>query len=448
MRITAEERRLMNRRNKDRIPPALRAAVKALPAFVMVVSTTLFVSPEAWAKVIEGKARAMVVVSDVDEHGNTFTKRYSKEELQKKMPGNPVIGLDYRIAQEVTGVINQVGTNLGGGDQSKIIADARTSQPAKDDLLFRAATLQEGPSTRHANIEAMRVMLASETQKAASTKAKTKFDFVSKIGAGFKFNLDIKSLFSRSGAKPSAPVAQSGNVRYGLIVEDIVPDLKSPKRAALGSSAAEEMKYAGHAEVRWTIGPISESRNAPIFAPVASSADTVSARKTGSAAPGHDDDLFARVKIPSPNFNGTATPENFENFAKVDKANMPAWRFDLVQEDGYYNMSYRTATNGKRLSVEHNFRIPVAGTVEIGRRFDDKWDVLETSAYNILYAKNAPLLSVHYLPVEDRLKADLNKTYGSHVIGIQGRGKAPEPAKLAHPEEAPEAYSLTYTTTF
>lgn len=438
MRITPEQRRMLDRRLKHRLPAAIRATKKGLPALVIVVTTTLFVSPEAWAKVQEGKARAMVVTADqqAPEDDNTFVKHYTKEELNKKAPANPVVGFDDRIAQELTGVINRVGKNFSGSDQRAAYEKLQTLNPTEDQWRYQVAAMRDAPETRKANVEGMRLFLAAESQKAATTQAKSKFDFISKVGSGFKFNLDLKSWFTGKSDKEKVAKIEGpkgGNIRYGLIIEDIVPNMKSPKKAAVGDT--QELAYAGHAEVRWTIGPLEEQSGRRMFEPV------------GSDGLAGEDDVASGIKIPSAKFNGTVTPENFENFAKVDKDNMPSFRFDLAQEDGLYAMAYRTKTNGERLSVEHMFKLPVAGTVEIGRRFSDNFDVVQTSVYNILYDKRLPLLSVHYMNVQDRYMADLSKTFGKHSVGVTARGEAKNTKDLKA-EEIPEAYSLTYTNLF
>jgi hypothetical protein len=109
-------------------------------------------------------------------------------------------------------------------------------------------------------------------------------------------------------------------------------------------------------------------------------------------------------------------------------------------------MTYRTKMDGDRLSLEHAFKVPLAGTVALGRRFTDSWEVIETSAYNILYDKRLPLLSVHHMNIEQRYKADLAKSYGNHTVGVEARGEAK--GELEDETTRPEAFSLTYTNKF
>ena len=125
---------------------------------------------------------------------------------------------------------------------------------------------------------------------------------------------------------------------------------------------------------------------------------------------------------------------------------MPSWLLSLSQTEGYYNMTHRTEFGGKKVSTEHLFRTPVAGSIEVGRRFSDNWDVLQTSAYNILYDKRMPLLSVHYLNVEQRYSADLGTNIGNTSISVSARNEAKGPIKVE--ADRPESYSVNVTKSF
>jgi hypothetical protein len=192
----------------------------------------------------------------------------------------------------------------------------------------------------------------------------------------------------------------------------------------------DDLKYAGHAEVKWTIGPLNEDNERPVFTAPPPEGEAVGGRFGGS-------------KYPRAKFKGNATPENFENLAKVDNKNPPLWRFDIAQEDDLYKLTYRTQMSGKKVNAEHTFRVPIAGTAALGRRFTDNWDVIETSAYNILYDKRLPMLSVHYMHIEQRYKADIAKQFGPTAVGIEGKGKAT--GKVVAPEDPKEAYSFHVT---
>ncbi len=442
MRISPEERRNLNRRLKDRVPAAASAKLKRVPMLVMIVTTTLFVTPEAWARIQSGKAEPAFVIGGVKAAESNFvTKTYTKEELSKKMPGNPVVTMDQRLMTEVTGVLNGIARNLSGSDQRAAIDNLRSRAPTDDEMGLRIAAFgdtegdwsTQGPGNdklsgkKAAAPEAIRTFFAGESQKVASANAKSRVPFFSRFGQGFKWDFNLGSLFGKKDQAP-AQTAAKGNVRYGLIVQDIKVDKNAPKRAALNDST-DELQYAGHAEVEWTIGPMTEEQGRKVYHEEA---------KVEGGRP-----TIGGIRIPSPKFKGGATPENFENLAKVTEANKPLMRFDLTQEEGLYNMAYRTELTGKKISVEHAFTVPVAGTVALGRRFNDNWDVIQTSAYNVLYDKRLPLLSVHYMNIEQRYKADLSYNFKGHVVGVGARAEAT--GTVASEAERPEQYSVNYT---
>ena len=90
MRFSAEDRRQLARRIKNRLPAALTSIrLRRIPQLMLVISATVFLTPEAKAKI------------EANEVTPVFTKIYSKEELQKKLPPNPVSNLGDRILAEV-----------------------------------------------------------------------------------------------------------------------------------------------------------------------------------------------------------------------------------------------------------------------------------------------------------------------------------------------------------
>lgn len=444
MRISPEDRRLLNRRLKDRIPDAAKATFKRIPTLIMIVTTTLFVTPDAWARIQSGKAQpSFVIEGSKTAKSQFFTKTYSKEELNQQMPKNPVVSLDQRVMTEVTGVLNGIARNLRGSDQRAAIESLRNREPTANEWALRVAAFgdtdgnwsTQGPGNdkvsgkNQATPEAIRTFFAAESQKAASTSAKAKTPIFNRIGQGMKFGFNLTSLFGGKKKSVATETAANGNMRYGLIVQDIKFDKEAPKRASTNNSLSE-LQYAGHAEVEWTIGPVHEEQGRKIYTEKDDMPD--------------DHVIIGGVKLPSTNFKGAATPENFDNLAKVNAdTNKPLVRFDLTQEDGYYNMAYRTELTGKRVSVEHALRIPVTGTVALGRRFNDSWDVVQTSAYNILYDKRLPLLSVHYMNIEERYKGDLSYNFKGNIVGVGARGTAK--GVVAAEGDRPENYTVNYT---
>lgn len=427
MRISPAERQIMDRRARERLPAALRNMLNGVPAFVLIVSATISFSAEALAKMQSSTEIPAIVVTA--QESDTVTKTYTKEELSKQLPANPLTGLNERLISELTGLINGIGRSLGGSDQRKAIDNLKTLTPTNDNINFHIATLHDSPETRQANSSAIRQFLGGEAQKVGTTAVKAGMPLVGTIGSGFNFNLDFDSFFGESKKKNE----QTGKVRYSLILKDIQPATKSEDRAAI-SDVSQEMQYAGHADVEWTIGPLMEEHNRKIL-----SEPPMELAKNESRS-------FFGLRIPKFSFKGSVKPENFDNLTKVKKESMPSMRFDLGQSEGFYNLVHKADFKGKKISEEHLFRVPVAGTVELGRRFADNWDVMQTSAYNILYDKRMPLLSVHYLNIEQRYSADLGTKVSDATVSVSARTEAK--GKVAKPEEKLRSYSVNVTKSF
>ncbi len=428
MRISPTERQDMDRRNRERLPAACLSLFKGLPAFVLIVSATISFTPEAMAKMKDSESSPIIMVKQ-EAAPNILVKTYSKEELSKTMPGNPVTNLNQRLMSELTGLINGLRNSFGGSDQAARLDALKTLTPTEDDVNFHHAVLKDAPKTRKADHLAIRQFMGNEAQKVASSAVKSRLPYLGTLGSGFNFDLNFDTFFGESKQKNS----HSGQVRYSLILKDIQP-AKGENRAAISSDISDELQYAGHADVEWTIGPMMEEHNRKILAEPPMDLQQKDSRS------------FLGIRIPKFSFKGNVKPENFDNLSKVKKESMPSWLFSLSQTEGFYNMSHRAEFGGKKISTEHLFRTPVAGTIEVGRRFSDNWDVLQTSAYNILYDKRMPLLSVHYLNIEQRYAADVGTTVGGTSVSVTARNKA----KGVVDAEAnrPESYSVNVTKSF
>jgi hypothetical protein len=427
MRISPTERQNMDRRNRERLPAACRSLFQGLPGFILIVSATITFTPEALAKMQDSESAPIVMVKQEVEP-NISTKSYSKEELSKKMPDNPITNLNQRLMTELTGLINGLGSSFRGSKQVKKLDSLKTLTPTDDDINIHHANLRDAPKTRKADHSGIRQFIAGEAQKVATTSVKSRIPYVGSLGSGFNFDLNFDTFFGESKQKN----ANSGTVRYSLILKDIQTK-KGLDRASVSSDVSEELKYAGHADVEWTIGPLMEDHNRKILAEPPMEPQQKEARS------------FFGIRIPKFSFKGNVKPENFDNFSNINKEDMPSWLFSLSQAEGFYNLSHKAEFGGKAVSTEHLFRTPVAGTIEIGRRFSDKWDVLQTSAYNILYDKRMPLLSVHHLNVEQRYSADLGTTVANTEISVSARNKAKGTVKEA---DRPESYSVNVTKSF
>jgi hypothetical protein len=426
----------MQRRLRDQLPPAWFSLFKSVPKLALIVTATIFVTPEALAEVKSHRAEpvfTMVGTKSADEP-KIVEKTYTKEELNRKIPANPVIGIGDRIASEVTALFKRMAANQSGSDQQAAHKKLKTSEAGRDQILMSAATLKGNPKTRTANIDNIRVFLLGESQKAATTRAKSELTLLNDFNSGMSFDLDAASLFAKDDdVKPTA-----GKVRYGLVLKDIQADPNAPKQAAI-NDAATDLNYAGHADVQWTIGPVSEQSGRKLFAFKEHMAASETPKSEG---------FWSRLWTPKAAMKGKVTPENFDNIAKVkDGESLPAWNIQLSQSENFYSLTYRTKLSGEKLEELHDFRVPVAGTVALGRRFNDQWDVVSTSAYNILYDKRLPLVSIHYLNIEERYKGtmgvELDKS-SSLALTAQGETKSETVKKEARNKQ----FGLEYNKTF
>jgi hypothetical protein len=435
MRFSAKDRRIMERRLKDRIPAACRAGVRRAPRYALMVAATIVLSPEAWAKVRAREAEAVFTVTgEKKAERNEYTKVYTKEELSKTLPKNPLTTLDERILTEVTQLFRRITANQKKKDQRETLEKLRSTEPDPETYKMHLAALKEPPKGRDTNPQSVAMYMTGELSNAVSDQVKSEIDLFQELNSGLDFDMDLAKLFSSSdgGAKP-----RSGKVRYGLVLKEIVPDKKAPKRAAT-SAMGHDLEYAGHADVEWTIGPVAEPAGEKLFNLRNYAAVKPEAPKKES--------LWSRIKLPKPGFKGRATPQNLGNIAKVDGDNLPQWKIEIDQVEGLYQLDYYTKPDGEKITAEHTVKVPVAGTVELGRRFNDNFEVVQTSAYNILYDKRLPLVSIHYMNIEERYSGSVGKKFDGHAVSVAVRGKAK--GVVADEATRPETYSLKYTTRF
>jgi hypothetical protein len=301
--------------------------------------------------------------------------------------------------------------------------------PDRIDLLHKLSATGVAPTQTESDGVALRTYLGTEMQTALSQKAKGKVTLLNSFNSGMKLDLDLSEAFAKQEEKTA-----EGELRYGLILEDVTPDPNAPERAAI-SDIHEELQYAGHADVKWSIGPVSEKDKRKLFNVAAPAA----------AAPGkaeQKESLWSRLRIPKAAFKGQVRPKNFENITKVDGDNMPEWEVKAGQAEDYYNLIYRTKADGAKINAEHEFKIPIVGTAAVGRRFDDRFHVIQTSAYDILVDTRLPLVSVHYMNMEQRYKGDIGFAFGEgkrKKLSVSGRGYA---------ANSKESYALDYTEEF
>lgn len=427
MRFSAEDRRLLARRIRNRLPAALTSLrIPRIPQLMLVLSATIYVTPEALAQIAAQKVTPVF---------KSFDKTYTKEELQQKlppMPGGPNLG--QRIMTELTAAMNLLASRQSGTVQKDAFERLRTKQADKSAWTIHAARMKEAPVSTYSDANAVRAYFGSEIQKATSLQINAKLPEVAKWRKGIAMNLNPKSLFA--GSAPPA----TGNVRYGLILSEITPARAAYDRVSIGDST-EEMQFAGHADVHWTIGQLSEDQGRRLFS---------FQEELPKAAPQAEPTIWDRFRKPKTGFKTNTRTENGENLLSGEGGQrLPDLRFDFAQEEDLVTLTYRMKPNGKKINQEQNFVLPIAGTLAVGRRFSDNWHVVETSAYNVLFDKNMPLVSVHYMHIEQRYKGEIAKEIDANTkVAVTGRAKGTGGVMADGEGERPEKYTLEFTKTF
>lgn len=447
MRISSRDRDLIDRRLRDRIPPALAAGIKKVPQTTIVVVATLFLTSEAMAK-IEAGAKPYVAIenqdnADVDlgtaenaeQEGRFFEKSYSKEELDKTYPSvNTPPQLKQRLAAEVNGILHQMAHAQRNSTTNHYRKELLTVNPSEEDYFLHLDALKDAPKERKTDGDALRNFWRAETNKAVTKSARKRFNLFDRFKKGLNFNFGFAEIFSPTTTEASSNEAPKGKIKYGLVLREINPDPNAPKSAAVGRTTSESFQNAGHAEVEWTIGPLAEESNRSLF--------NVKAPNLNQPAP-MPTTLWGRIKAPSANFRGNIRPNHIEKVDENTQNFRPTFKWDIEQEQGYYQLTYETGSDPKLWHGEHTFRLPLYNGMHIGRRFDDRFELLETGAYNIVVDKHFPVMSIHYLHVQDQLGTDLSYTLSKDdSLTFSARSSANE--KETDKEKNYEKYALKY----
>lgn len=418
MRFGWKERRILQRRLKNRIPEAVPIN---LPRLALCVTAAIIIEPRALAMISRGDTNPFLAP--------VMDKNWAKQELSQTMPSNPVKGLESRLAEEVAIILKRMATNQMGEQERLAHARLITVQPSKRDYLLNLDGFKDAPATRQTDGQALHSFMAQQGQKAGSDYLKENVEVLRKLQSGLNFDLNLTELFSTEKSQKT----QKGSLRYGLILKGITPDSDNSSGATV-STEEEEFFYAGHADVEWTIGPINEDQNRSLTANLQPPPNS---RRSS---------LLNWLKLPRGNFSGRVRPE-IGTLNGVQAQALPNWSVEFAQDEGFYRMIYKLNTTGKKISEEHQFRIPLDSGLSFGRRYNDKWQAIETNAHNILIDKNLPIISVHQMHIEERYRIEASKQFGRHRIAFQHKGKPGNPEAVKEAER-PESYSIKYETIF
>jgi hypothetical protein len=197
--------------------------------------------------------------------------------------------------------------------------------------------------------------------------------------------------------------------------------------------------YAGQAEVVYTIGPVDKDGSSPLRS-INNSAVYV--------APEEEQSILSNIALPSlPQFKFDANVNTLQDWEEIRQAKgLPGMRIVLNQTEGYYQLVYDTQENFKPAASTHQVNIPLVGELKVGRRFNDKMEVLETSAYNILIDKNLPAVNVVYFNQEDRYEGSLSASARSANVKV--KANVPRNKDKARSDRNTENYQVEYNYKF
>lgn len=442
MRITWKERRFLQRRLQHRLPAACWSWPKGVPRLGLFIVASIFIDAKVLAQAAKNGPVTSVLVplglqadngsdgaSSRTQSQGIYTRQWTKEDLKLSLPANPLATLDQRVAHEVAQMFGQMARNQGGLKQTQRREQLLSRMPTRDEFSVAVASMKEAPKSKNSNIDEVRAFLAGEAQAASAQRVRDQSEILQKLTGGMNFNLDVSSIFGTGEASKAQPRAQ----RYGLILKSIDGSNGAQDIASL-NDVGDEMAFAGRADVEWTIGPIDEETGRIIGTPSVSDTD--------SAGGG----LFGWLRLPKAKFKTNAKPE-LENPADLGKGTLPNWTVQVAQEENFYILTYKTKATGERISEEHQVRIPMVGEMAIGRRFNDRWDALQSSLFNVLVDQRLPSVNLHVLHLEQRMRAEAGyKINNNTTLGLEGRGES----KVASVAEAdrPEAYQAKLNITF
>ncbi len=439
MRLDAHDRRALDRRLKGRLSPHLYSKIKKVPV-VLAVTVSFWFSAEVLADIVEHPETIQISTT---APGPAVTT-YSKDQLAEAPP-EAVPGLQDELRRQVGEVFKTMIARQDPNAPTSLnqIASSHAQPDRTKHNLSQGALVDAGSAQNNAQ-DAVTDNLKSNSSKALAAHVSNNLEAWQKLQNGFNFNLDFGKMFGSKAT--SAPTKSSGKIRYGLIVKDIVPDDSSPKHAAATSMTPEEVeRYAGEADVVWTIGPITDDAEQKLSAV---NMPTLEQLKQGSA---HEAPSTWQEAIPRAAFTGKITP-NFASDAAVDSGAggaKPGVLLTLSQVQGYYEMAQSTVDGFKPSTLEHQFNAPVVGTLKVGRRYNDKMEVIKTSASEILVDKRLPSVNVAYMNKEDRYEAGGRYARGTSVYEFIGSTPKGWKADQEHLGKTPgEKYEVRYTKAF
>lgn len=287
------------------------------------------------------------------------------------------------------------------------------------------ATFQETKESREADEEHVFQYLASEAQDLIADKANRIISPIFDTRNGLSFSFDFTS--SSNSPSQNRNAHRSDNIKYDVVVTKVKRKRKGPY---LASTQGERSSYqfAVPGEVIYSIGPVQDA-NVP-YLPVQNSSAT-------------SQEFSWRSYVPSPKFQTSVTPIDFENIATDGKV---GYNVKVKQSEGLYEHRYTVKPQEEPPTQEHDINIPMSGVCTISRTFDENFKTKSTSLKNIRYQDGSPTMNLHYFNETQRYQADTSVEIDSYQLDFEYRTEANE--LESDPNERPERYKVGVTKPF
>lgn len=467
MRLSELDRRKLDLILRNRLAPAYKLSLTT--PLLVAISISIWLTPDAFARVEDEAVQISLEKTFVLEREDDTIRTYSREDLAKKNPEASKSAED-EISGQIISVIKSVGESQRS---AKKIKGHRSDNQSTKEYFEKAAvgaSLEDHDS--NADPDAIRNQIGKESANFVARKTIEQTALWKQINKGLDFDLDFSKLFS-SRRDPKQPQSKSGKIRYGLVLKDIKPDHSLEKaRASIGSTLMDdEMEFAGNAEVEWTIGPITDEPNRDRL--------NITKRRLANGKEVSEEDLEAlreyqaelnegteELEDPialdkeaatdatvwqtgvTPKFVGNIKPAGKDAGEALASNKMPGLQITVTQEQGLYEYMTRTPSAEKAQYSEHRFKVPVVGTFSIGRRYNDKMEVISTSAHNVLLTKRLPAVSIHYYDQTEQVVTDLRHEEDNLAITALARTDAKVPDSKKKQRKNQRGYELGVTKRF
>lgn len=342
------------------------------------------------------------------------TENIEKVDSQLQSASDKVVG-------QMTTVITEVGKKQrnSGAALMKIYNDSKVLSES-DYQMRRAAMETEDPEKD--SLPLIRTALKDEAIATVGEMVTKDLEFFQSFKKGLDFSFDFGAMFGSKSASSSK--RQPDNVRYGLVLKDVIQPEQAYAVAAV-TSVEDEWNYAAKAKPVWDIEQVeAQGVKNPLKINIDESRYTLSPADDRSYYADDTDMPFNMVnavtkfKTPSTQLKGNIKPRNFQNAQSLAGGALPPMELSLRQSENLYSLNYLTKGNFEKEKVTHVFRAPVYKQFGLKRILNEEFDSIETVAENILVSEQLPALSVHYLNQEERYLARFSYKKDASEISI------------------------------